>query len=534
MNMFPAGTPVPAPTLGTVTIRPQAAAIEDPISTAKPSRRTALTSSTARAVVVSAVCAVALHLAFPRTGAWWLIPFALAGLFYLWSGSTPRTAALHGYLAGAIFFTLGFSWFGETAGSLLGPFAFVIPLGPAVVEALAFAFAALVASLAARRCSPVLAPAVAAAGFVVAEWARSSGLLAVPFGQLGLPLVEGPLRPLAAFAGGYALTLAAALLAAYAAAALRDRRTIPAFAIVAVLVVAATGTAWLAWPARHLAPPTVRVAAVQGNIRQELKATPGARILAVERYTAMTAALAPLHPAFVLWPETVILADMSSDAAARARFGALAHTLGADLGVGTLVRDPSGTEYENAVVYFTPAGTVGATVGKRQLVPFAEFLPGPSWMRRLPFTDEINDLVSGRGPQIDPTSGAGTLICWESVFGDLAAEQVRAGARFFAVATDDAWFGTTDGPYQHAEATTLRAVETGRWIVRAAATGISGIVAPDGDWRSRSGLETQETIVGEVGDPVAAPYSRYGPHPIGLGLAAFVALALLRRTRPAT
>ena len=476
---------------------------------------------------------MALHLAFPRTGAWWLIPFALAGLFYQWTGATPRTAALHGYLAGAIFFTLGFSWFGETAGTLLGPFAFVIPLGPAVAEALAFAFAAAIASLAAHRCSPALAPAVGAAAFVVAEWVRSSGLLAVPFGQLGLPLVDGPLRPLAAFAGGYALTLAAALVAAYAAAALRDRRALPSFAVVVGLVAATTGAAWLAWPARHLAPPTVRVAAVQGNIRQELKATPGARVLAVERYTAMTLALAPLHPAFVLWPETVIMTDMSTDARARARFGALARRVGADLGVGTLVRDPSGTGYENAVVYFTPQGTVGATVGKRQLVPFAEFLPGPSWMRRLPFTDEINDLVSGTGPQLDPTSGAGTLICWESVFGDLAAEQVRAGARFFAVATDDAWFGRTDGPYQHAQATTLRAVETGRWIVRAAATGISGIVAPDGDWRARSGLETQQSIVGEIGDPVMTPYARYGPHPIGIGLAAFVGFALLRRTRRA-
>ncbi len=467
-----------------------------------------------------------MDLAFPRTGAWWLIPFALVGLYYVWNGATPRMAALYGYVAGLIFFTVDFSWFGETAGKLLGPFAFIIPLGPAVAEALAFAFAALVTSLAVRRCAPALAPAAGAAAFVAGEWARSSGVLAVPFGQLGLPLVESPLRPLGAYAGGYGLTLVAVLAAAYIAAALRDRGLVrPTLAVLALLAVA-TGTATAAWPARHLAAPDLRVAAVQGNIRQELKATPAARVLAVERYTAMTAALAPLHPAFVLWPETVILTDMASDAAARARFGALARQVGMDLGVGTLVRAPAGHGYQNALVYFTPSGTIGATVAKRQLVPFAEFLPGPSWMRRLPFADEISDLVQGHGPQLDPTSGAGTLICWESVFGDLAAEQVNAGARFFAVATDDAWFGASDGPYQHAQATTLRAVESGRWIVRAAATGISGIVAPDGTWRRRSGLGTQETIVGEIGAPVATAYTRYGPHPIGGGLAAFTVIVL--------
>lgn len=479
------------------------------------------------------MCAVALHLAFPRTGLWWLIPFALAGLFAQWSALSPRAALVQGYLAGTIFLTLDFFWFGETAGKLLGPFAFIIPVGPALVDAPAFAFAAVVTSLAARRCAPLLAPAVAAAAFVYAEWVRSTGVLAVPFGQLGLPLIDSPLRPLAAFAGGFGLTLAVALVAAYLAAAVRDRRLQPAFAVVTSAVVLCAGLAWLAWPARHLPPTTTRVAIVQGNIRQEIKSTSAARVLAVERYTTMTAALAGIHPSFVLWPETVILTDMSADAAAREQFGALARRLHADLGVGTLIRDPLSGKYQNAVVYFTPDGRPWATVAKRQLVPFAEHLPGPGWLRRLPFTDEINDLAPGRGPQLDPISGAGTLICWESMFGDLAAEQVRAGARFFAVATDDAWFGTSDGPYQHAQASTLRAVETGRWIVRAAATGFSGIIAPDGSWRARSGLETQETIVGEIGPPLDTFYPHLRLQLFGLALALFIALALLLRRAPA-
>jgi apolipoprotein N-acyltransferase len=98
--------------------------------------------------------------------------------------------------------------------------------------------------------------------------------------------------------------------------------------------------------------------------------------------------------------------------------------------------------------------------------------------------------------------------------------------RFFAVATDDAWFGSSDGPYQHAQATTLRAVETGRWIVRAASTGISGIVAPDGTWRARSGLQTQETIAGTLGAPVTTFYTHVGPQPIGLAMLVFALAAI--------
>ena len=140
--------------------------------------------------------------------------------------------------------------------------------------------------------------------------------------------------------------------------------------------------------------------------------------------------------------------------------------------------------------------------------------------------NEIGNFTQGHGPQIDPLTHAGILICWESVFGDLAIEAANAGAKFFAVATDDAWFGTSDGPAQHAQATTLRAVETGRWIVRAASTGISGIIAPDGSWRERSGLATQATIVGDIGAPVDTPYTHIGPQAIGLASLAFVVLVL--------
>jgi apolipoprotein N-acyltransferase len=447
-------------------------------------------------------------------------------MFRIWAGLPLWAATLNGYVSGLVFFTLSFSWFGETAAALIGPLGFVIDLGPALGEAFAFAFAALVASLAARRCSPLLGPLVIAAAFTAAEWMRSSGIVGVPFGQLGLPLVDSPLRPLAAFAGGYGLTFIVAAVAAYAGAAATLPRLRPAAAIALVAAFAITGAAWLAWPARALAAPTLRVAAIQGNIAQAVKATDAARLVAAQRYTAMTLSVAAQHPAFVLWPETVILTDMTRDTAARAAFGRLARKIGIPIFVGTIVSDAAG-RYYNASVIYDRTGNVEATVAKRQLVPFAEFLPAPAWLRAIPAVNEIGNFTQGHGPQIDPLTHAGVLICWESVFGDIAIDSARAGATFFAIATDDAWFGTSDGPAQHAQAATLRAVETGRWIVRAASTGISGIIAPDGTWRARSELETQTTIVGEIGAPVDTLYTHIGPQPLALALLAFVILALV-------
>jgi apolipoprotein N-acyltransferase len=299
----------------------------------------------------------------------------------------------------------------------------------------------------------------------------------------------------------------------------------PAGAGAIVAALALTAGAWLAWPARALAAPTLRVAAIQGNIAQAVKATDAARLLAAQRYTAMTEAVAAQHPAFIVWPETVILTDMTRDASARAAFGALARRIGIPIFVGTIVSDLQGRLY-NASIVFDRNGNLEATIAKRQLVPFAEFLPAPQWLRAIPAVNEIGNFSQGHGPQIDPLTHAGVLICWESVFGDIAIEMARAGAEFFAVSTDDAWFGTSDGPAQHAQATTLRAEETGRWIVRAAATGISGIAAPDGTWRARSELATQASIVGDIGAPVDTPYLHVGPQPIGLALLAFVLLAL--------
>ena len=168
---------------------------------------------------------------------------------------------------------------------------------------------------------------------------------------------------------------------------------------------------------------------------------------------------------------------------------------------------------------------------KEQLVPFVEYVPGGGrWLHALPYADLIGRFSPGHNAR-ETYDGVTPLICWESFFGDIAHERLRDNPRLFLIATDDAWFGTTEGPYEHAQAASLRAVETGRWVLRAAATGISGIVAPDGTWTQRTVLNVATVVVGEVGAPAPGLYARLGPVPVALAMVAIVLLPFALRAR---
>ncbi len=437
-----------------------------------------------------------------------------------------------GWLAGTVFFAIDFWWFGETAGALIAPFGFFLALGPAIGDAF-FNFAlvgtlvALAAGALARRdrVSRAIVPAAGAAVYAVAEWFRSEGLgvIGVPFGSLGLTQVGSPLAPLAAFIGSYGVTFVVCAIGAYIAYAIRMRavRGSGVDATLAALgVLAVVAFAWVAWPARELANPTMTVAAIQGNIAQKLKFTPGAFEAALARYETLTQKAAAKHPQLIVWPETVIPAALNRLPALEARFAALAKKTQSELVVGTFFVEPDG-EY-NVLYFFRPDGGLDSIYRKRQLVPFAEHLPFARFLSWIPWAANASHFRSGTTDGITTVGPLrfAPIICWESAFTDLVGDDVRDGATALIVATDDAWFGTTAGPYQHAQIAQMRAIESGRWVVRAASTGISGIISPRGRYTSASVLDEQAVVTGTIGAPVETFYARIG----GNGVALFFAL----------
>lgn len=460
-----------------------------------------------------------------------MAPLGAAALFLAWQAGSWKGAVLLGWLAGLLFFTLDYRWVGYTVGHAIGAFGPFVPLGPAIVEAPFLAFAGGLAALGYARVRPSLAPLAAAAGFTLCEWLRSIGPLGAPFDQLGYTQAGGPLRALAAYAGTYGVTLALCIVGAYLADALY-RRTLRPFAVATIGVIALTAIAWMGWPVRTLAAPTIRVAAVQGNIAQSLKWNSPA--LAVRRYLSLTQAALRRHPRLIVWPESVIPEGLNRDPRLMRRIAALAHGGDATIVAGSLELDP-GRAY-NALYVFNPDGT-RAIYRKRQLVPFAESFPGRAFLGWLPYVGALNGGFSaGHVAGVYPTAALpiGPLICWESAFADLAHAQVARGAQLLIVSTDDAWFGRTSGPYMHAQIAQLRAIENGRYLIRAAATGISGIIAPDGTWQRRSRIDTQTIVFGKVGPPVATLFAAIGPRPVALAvLLLYLALVGAARRRDA-
>ncbi|GAC1310510.1 MAG: apolipoprotein N-acyltransferase [Vulcanimicrobiaceae bacterium] len=487
--------------------------------------------------------AVVMALAFPKTDVAIFAPLGAVALFWAWFGVSPKRAFWIGWLAGTLFFAIDFWWFGETAGALIAPFGFVLALGPAIGEAFfGFALVGALVAFAARalagrdRIARALVPLAAAAIFSVAEWTRSEGfgILGVPFGSLGFTQVGSPLAPVASLVGTYGVTFTLCSLAAYAAFAIRLRAVRGSrvdAAIAGFAVLAFVALAWSLWPARTLALPTHRVAAIQGNIAQHLKFTPAAVTQALERYERLTLEAAASHPALIVWPETVVALPLDRYPVLIARFAALAKRTRAELVVGTDQLAADGAY--NVLYFFRPDGGLDAIYRKRRLVPFAEDLPFAPLLGWIPWAQNASHFLPGTAEGIVTVAGLhyGPVICWESAFSEFARRDAVDGATAFIVATDDAWFGTTAGPYQHAQIARMRALETGRWIVRAAATGISGIVAPNGRFVRATALDTQAVVTGEIGAAVATPYDTIGSPAVAafLGCLALGIVAFGRR-----
>jgi len=176
---------------------------------------------------------------------------------------------------------------------------------------------------------------------------------------------------------------------------------------------------------------------------------------------------------------------------------------GADLIFGSpaYIKEKNGIRYYNRAYLLSPTGTVSGYYDKVHLVPFGEYVP---LKRFLPFVQRLvqaaGDFASGK--KIEPLKlhdfSAGILICFEVIFPELARIQAKKGAKILINLTNDAWFGMTSAPYQHLCMSVFRAVENGRPLIRAANTGFSAFIGPQGKIITRSDLFMEEILTQEV------------------------------------
>ena len=162
--------------------------------------------------------------------------------------------------------------------------------------------------------------------------------------------------------------------------------------------------------------------------------------------------------------------------------------------MGTLDFDDNNhSRYFNSAILVMPDGSYKQEYSKIQLVPFAEYIPLQDnfiFIRRLSFGG--SHFESGDKYTVFKFNDAkfSVLICYESAFGWLGRRFRDKGAQFLVNITNDAWFGNTSAPYQNLSMAVLRAVETKRYVIRAANTGISGFISPTGSVYTKSNLFT--------------------------------------------
>ncbi|RTQ98060.1 apolipoprotein N-acyltransferase [Halomonas nitroreducens] len=455
---------------------------------------------------------------------WWLAPIA-AGLVYAGLPSlTARQAAWRGWCYGLGLFGSGASWvyvsihdYGYTGVPL------ALALTTLFVAALALFFAVTL-GLYRRLIGPRLAPLTFAGAWVLGEALRTWLFTGFPWLLLGSGQVDAPLAPWAPVGGVHLLSLIVALSGALGVTFLQRRWW-------AALPLAALWLLPLALPGQWTRPAgePVQVALLQGNLPQLIKWTPEGQRTAIDTYLRMTAAL-EADVDVVIWPEAALpmFADQATPVLDQAR-----RLLPADstLVTGILQRDDQG-HYYNSVI---EAAASGGEYRKRHLVPFGEYLPLESLLRgAIAFFDlPMPAMTPGPADQA-PLRVAGTrignAICYEIIYADLVAEQARRAEMILTV-SNDTWFGASLGPLQHLQMARLRALENGRYVVRATSNGVTALIDPRGRLLQRAPQFEEATLVGEV-VPMdgLTPFTRTGSWPVWL-LAVLLVLPGLRLHR---
>ena len=159
------------------------------------------------------------------------------------------------------------------------------------------------------------------------------------------------------------------------------------------------------------------------------------------------------------------------------------------------------TKYYNAAVLIKSNGSAGGVYRKMHLVPFGEYVPARRvffFMSRI--VQAVSDFSAGDTADVLPVDGhlVSTAICYEIIYPNLVRQFTSAGSELLTTITNDSWFGATSAPYQHFAQASMRAIENGRFLVRAANTGISGIVDPYGHVIARTGLYEPAVVVGDA------------------------------------
>lgn len=477
------------------------------------------------------------------------------------AGLAPRAAAKSAFLASMVGHCLLFHWFMIVTvvyGGMPPVLGVLAPIVPALYVSIFTAlFAAGWACLAggerfadARFESPLILALSGAALWVALDWARGHFLGGFPWATLGYALhLDLPLVAWTRWGGVYVLSFVAALLGISLALWLRARDSSARSALVGVIagvVIVHVLGGFLQGSVPDDAP-FVRVAAIQGNIEQGQKWDSSRRQRIFETYLRLSKEAGEAGAEWIVWPETAVPGYLEYDAGLRSKLAELARRYDATFFVGGMgleldeATDRPAAFFDSAFV-MDPSGRLVDRYDKTHLVPFGEFVPLRGLLGQvfesLATGLATSDVTAGLEPRTLAIEGArrnasesahgldvnsssrspvvhrvGIPICYELLFPHLVRQFGAQQAGLLLAITNDAWYGRTGAPHQFLAMTAMRAAENGLFTVRAANTGISALIEPNGRVRKSSPLFEESVVTGEVrvqDEAATTFYARFG------------------------
>ena len=363
------------------------------------------------------------------------------------------------------------------------------------------------------------APFAYAAVYVVFEWTQTLTWAGVPWGRLAvgqsfIPVMVGSASLFGSYVVSFVVTAVNGCIAyAIVSAIRRDRVTsmcsLTLGAVVLLSNITVGGICMNA--ARSAEGKTLTAAVLQGSVSSKDKWRDGRYANLFSIYASLAESAAADGAELIVMPETAIPGRVNSNMYMWRNLESLSsrtNTILIATGFWESEPDDSGESAFNNVVFAVDDkdGLDDAHVyKKRHLVPFGEFVPYENVIRVLvPPLSKLGlfdgTISAGDGTLVIPTDKCtvGALVCFDSIYEDAALSEVRAGAQILTVSTNDSWFDGSAAIYQHTAQSVLRAVECGRYVLRAGNTGMSCVIAPTGEITTSLPLLTQSYAVADA------------------------------------
>lgn len=378
-------------------------------------------------------------------------------------------------------------------------------VGLSLLQSTATALTAPLTRLVCQRKS--LSPLIFSALWIILEWLQNFTWAGVPFLRLAISQTSfAPAIQSASIFGSLFLSFIPAFSSAaigYALFCLKKfgmhNFLVKLYPILAVLLIGANlifGAVRIACYTEDTDRP-VKVALIQANIGSIDKWEDDQIVNTIKRHIELSQEAIDENGAeFIIFSETAINYDFidSEDPTVKNLFTSFAKDNGVTLLIGTFTNDDAQNSYNSTVIFYPDGSIEDEPYNKRRLVPFGEFVPMEDLLRVLfPFLTDMNlfegQITAGDNSAVKEAAGGkiGRLICFDSIYDYLTRETSADGAEMILLSTNDSWYLDSPAVYIHNDHAKLRAVESGKYLLRAANTGVSSIIDPLGRTKSELG-----------------------------------------------